>query len=54
MKLRKAAEKVRDGASDITSRAGTIIRTNNPLERVMREIRRRFRGCFPDGNSVVR
>lgn len=31
------------------------IRTNNPLERIMREIRRRSRvvGCFPDGNSVL-
>ena len=31
------------------------IRTNNPLERVMREIRRRTRvvGCFPDGESAL-
>ena len=31
------------------------IRTNNPLERIMREIRRRTRvvGAFPDGNSAI-
>ena len=31
------------------------IRTNNPLERIMREIRRRTRvvGAFPDGDSAV-
>ena len=33
----------------------TRIRTNNMLERIMREIRRRTRvvGNFPDGNSAV-
>lgn len=31
------------------------IRTNNPLERIMREIKRRTKvvGCFPDGESAV-
>ena len=37
------------------SEHGRSLRTNNPLERVMRELRRRTRvvGCFPDGESAV-
>jgi transposase-like protein len=33
----------------------TRLRTNNALERVMREVRRRTRvvGAFPDGNSAL-
>ena len=61
MKLHKAAEKVRDGAGETLSyyyfprEHWRQIRTNNPLERIMREIRRRSRvvGCFPDGNSAL-
>ncbi len=61
MKLRKAATKVRQGAQETLAyyhfprEHWRQIRTNNPLERIMREIRRRSRvvGCFPDGNSAL-
>ena len=61
MKLRKAAQRVREGAGETLSyyqfprEHWRQIRTNNPLERIMREIRRRSRvvGCFPDGNSAL-
>lgn len=61
MKLHKAAEKVRDGVEETLSYTAfprehwRRIRTNNMLERVMREIRRRTRvvGNFPDGNSAL-
>ena len=61
MKLRKAAEKVRNDAHEtfsyyhFPSEHWRQIRTNNMLERIMREIRRRTRvvGCFPDGNSAL-
>ncbi|MGD9110482.1 MAG: IS256 family transposase [Phycisphaerales bacterium] len=61
MKLRKAAEKIRTDGHETFSyyhfpcEHWRQIRTNNMLERVMREIRRRTRvvGCFPDGNSAL-
>lgn len=61
MRLPKAAQMVREGIAETLSyyyfpREHWIrIRTNNMLERVMREIRRRTRvvGCFPDGNSAL-
>lgn len=61
MKLGKAAELVRTGAAETLSYYAfpephwRRIRTNNPMERIMREIRRRTRvvGCFPDGNSAL-
>lgn len=61
MKLSKAAKIVADGVGETLSYMAfprehwTRIRTNNPLERIMREIRRRTRvvGAFPDGNSAL-
>jgi putative transposase len=61
MKLGKAAALVRSGAIETLSYYALPnehwrrIRTNNPMERIMREIRRRTRvvGCFPDGNSAL-
>jgi len=61
MKLKQAAQIDRDDAAETLSYYAfprehwRQIRTNNPLERVMREIRRRSRvvGCFPDGNSAL-
>lgn len=61
MKLSKAARCVEEGANETLSYMAyprehwTRIRTNNPLERIMREIRRRTRvvGAFPDGNSAL-
>jgi transposase-like protein len=40
---------------DFPSEHWTKIRTNNAIERLNREIRRRTRvvGCFPDGNSAL-
>ena len=61
MKLKEAAKKVEDGIeetltyADFPSEHWTRIRTNNVIERLNREIRRRTRvvGCFPDGNSAL-
>jgi transposase-like protein len=61
MRLTKAAELVREGAEETLRYYGfprehwRQLRTNNPLERIMREIRRRSRvvGCFPDGHSAL-
>lgn len=61
MKLAKAAGIVKEGIEEtlryyeFPSEHWLRIRTNNPLERIMKEIRRRTRvvGCFPDGNSAL-
>jgi transposase-like protein len=61
MRLGQAAKIVRDGVEETLSYMAfprehwTRIRTNNVLERIMREIRRRTRvvGNFPDGQSAV-
>ena len=61
MKLYKAAKMVNDNIIetltyyDFPSAHWVRIRTNNPLERIMREIRRRTKvvGAFPDGNSAL-
>ena len=61
MKLKEAAKKVEDGIEetltycDFPDEHWTRIRTNNAIERLNREIRRRTRvvGCFPDGNSAL-
>jgi putative transposase len=61
MRLAQAATTVREGVDETLSYMAfprehwTRIRTNNVLERIMREIRRRTRvvGNFPDGKSAV-
>ena len=61
MKLRTAAELVEQKAGETLtyykypSTHWRQIRTNNPLERIIREIRRRTRvvGAFPDGQSAL-
>jgi len=61
MKLREAAKKVQESIVetltyyDFPSEHRIRIRTNNALERIMKEIRRRTRvvGAFPDGHSAL-
>jgi transposase-like protein len=61
MKLAKAAATVREGIHetlryyDFPSTHWRHLRTNNPLERIIKEIRRRTRvvGAFPDGQSAL-
>jgi transposase-like protein len=61
MRLMKAAELVETSVGETLTYYAfpeehwRRIRTNNPLERLMREIRRRTRvvGAFPDGNSCL-
>jgi transposase-like protein len=61
MKLARAAEIVAAGVDEtlsyyaMPSEHWRSIKTNNPLERLMREIRRRTRvvGAFPDGRSAL-
>jgi len=61
MRLKEAAKKVEEGIEETLTYTEFPmahwgkIRTNNMIERVNREIRRRTRvvGCFPDGNSAL-
>jgi putative transposase len=61
MKLKEAAKKIKDSIVetfsfyDFPREHRLRIRTNNALERIMREIRRRTRvvGAFPDGHSAL-
>ena len=57
LQFKEAAQRVQDGIAEtltyyrFPASHWRRIRTNNPLERIMREIRRRTRvvGAFPDG-----
>ena len=59
--IQKAAEMIQNGIDetlsyyDFPEQHHRMIRTNNPMERIIREIRRRTRvvGSFPDGNSAL-
>ena len=61
MRLPQAAAMIETGIEETLSYTsfppehGRSIRTNNPQERILREIRRRIRvvGAFPDGRSAL-
>ncbi|UCF67767.1 MAG: IS256 family transposase [Acidobacteriota bacterium] len=61
MKLKKAAELLQEGVGETLSyyrfprEHWRHVKTNNPLERILREVRRRTRvvGAFPDGRSAL-
>ena len=61
LKLKEAAKKIEDSLEetltyfDFPAEHWSRIRTNNVIERLNREIRRRTRvvGTFPDGNSAL-
>ena len=61
MKLAKAADVLEAGVADTLTYYAfppehwRRIRTNNPMERIIREVRRRTPvvGCLPDGNSAL-
>ncbi len=61
MKLSRAAQTVREGVEETLTYFGfppehhRHIYTNNPLETINKQIRRRTRvvGCFPDGHSAL-
>ncbi len=61
MRLHQAADKLKEGIAEtlsyysFPSQHWQRIRTNNPLERIIHEIRRLTNvvGAFPDGNSAL-
>src|SRR5262249_49113508 len=55
LRLSRAAELVEMAGYAFPEEHWRRIRTNNPLERILREIRRRTRvvGAFPDGQSAL-
>src|SRR4029434_4844027 len=61
MKFKKAADTVQEGVAETVSyyefprEHWRNVKTNNPLERILREVRRRTSvvGAFPDGHSAL-